>query len=263
MVRRSRKGNAILAVVSLIAGLLTAVAVSPASAVSTELLFTQYVEGSSFNKAIEISNTTGSSVDLSTYTLELYSNGSATPSQSVGLSGTLATGNVFVVANGSANGAILAVTDLVSSAVANWNGDDAIVLRNGGVVVDAFGQVGFDPGSAWGSGSSSTVNNTLCRNADIESGDTDPSDAFDPSVEWTGQGNDVIDGLGVVGCAAAPTGGVLFTQYVEGTSNNKAIEIANLSGSTVDLSTYTLELYSNGNAAPNSTQALNGSAGRW
>jgi predicted extracellular nuclease len=260
MVRRSRRGKALLAVVSLIAGLLTAIAVSPASAVSTELVFTQYVEGSSFNKAIEISNTTGSSVDLSTYTLELYSNGSPTVSQSVALSGTLATGDVFVVAHGSANPGILAVADLVSSSVANWNGDDAIVLRNGGTVVDAFGQVGFDPGSAWGSGSSSTINNTLCRNADIENGDTNPTDAFDPSVEWTGQGNDVTDGLGVLGCAAAPTGGVLFTQYVEGTSFNKAIEIANLSGSTVDLSTYALELYSNGNPGPaTSTQALNGS----
>jgi predicted extracellular nuclease len=203
--------------------------------VSTDLLFTQYVEGSSFNKAIEISNTTGSSIDLSTYTLELYSNGSATPSQSVALSGTLATDDVFVVANGGSNGDILAVTDLISSSVANWNGDDAIVLRNSGAVVDAFGQVGVDPGTAWGSGLSSTVNNTLCRNDEVENGDTDETDAFDPSEEWTGQGNDVIDGLGDIGCAAAPTGSVLFTQYVEGTSNNKAIEIANLSGSSVDI----------------------------
>ena len=261
MVRRSRRGSAFLAVISLIAGLLTTVAASPASAVSTELLFTQYVEGSSFNKAIEIANLTGSSVDLSTYTLELYSNGSPTVSQSIALSGTLATGDVFVVANASANGDILAVTDLVSSAVANWNGDDAVVLRNNGTIVDVFGQVGFDPGTQWGAGTTfATQNNTLCRNADIENGDTNPSDAFDPGVEWTGQGNDVIDGLGVVGCAAAPTGGVLFTQYVEGTSNNKAIEIANLTGSTVDLSTYALELYSNGNPGPpNSMQALSGS----
>jgi predicted extracellular nuclease len=258
MVRRSRRGGACLAVVSLVAGLLTAVAASPASAVSTELLLTQYVEGSSFNKAIEISNLTGSSVDLSTYTLELYSNGSATANSTQALNGTLADGDVIVLANASANAAILAVADATSSTV-NWNGDDAIVLRNNGAVVDAFGQVGFDPGSAWGSDSFSTVNNTLCRNDDIENGDTNPGDAFDPSIEWNGLGIDAIDGLGVVGCAAAPTGSVLFTQYVEGTSFNKAIEIANLSGSTVDLSTYTLELYNNGNATPNSTQPLSGS----
>ncbi|MGA9276417.1 lamin tail domain-containing protein, partial [Ilumatobacter sp.] len=205
MVRRSRKGSALLAVASLIAGLLTAVGASPASAVSTDLLLTQYVEGSGFNKAIEISNLTGSSVDLSTYTLELYSNGSATASSTQTLSGTLADGDAYVLAgtNPAVDPAILAVADATSSTV-NWNGDDAIVLRNDGVVVDAFGQAGFDPGSAWGTGLFSTLNNTLCRNADIENGDTDPGDVFDPSVEWTGLGQDVFDGLGEIGCDAPP-----------------------------------------------------------
>jgi predicted extracellular nuclease len=219
------------------------------------------VEGSSFNKAIEISNLTGAPVDLSTYTLELYSNGNPGPPNSTqALSGTLADGDVLVLANSGANDAILAVSDATSGTV-NWNGDDAIVLRNGGAVVDSFGQVGFDPGSAWGSGTFSTVNNTLCRNADVESGDTDPSNAFDPSVEWTGQGNDMIDGLGVIGCVAPPEPDptLIFTQYVEGASNNKAYEIANLTGADVDLSTYVVELYSNGNPGPpNSTQALSG-----
>ena len=49
----------------------------------------EYIEGSSFNKAVEIFNGTGAPVDLAAggYVLELYSNGSPTVSQSVALTG--------------------------------------------------------------------------------------------------------------------------------------------------------------------------------
>src|SRR5690606_8916081 len=124
----------------------------PVSAAASDLIISEYIEGSSFNKAIEIYNGTGAAVDLSTYTVELYSNGAASPSQSVALSGSLADGDVFVLAHGSADALILAETDLVSTAVINFNGDDAIVLRNSGAVVDAFGQIGVDPGSQWAGG---------------------------------------------------------------------------------------------------------------
>ncbi|MBU9944690.1 MAG: lamin tail domain-containing protein, partial [Dermatophilaceae bacterium] len=181
----------------------TPVALAPtaAQAAATDLFFSEYMEGTSLNKAIEIYNGTGSPVDLTAggYRLELYSNGSTTLSQSVVLSGTLTAGEVFVVAHGDANASILAVTDLVSSAVANWNGDDAVVLRKGGVggaIVDAFGQVGTDPGTAWGAGATSTVNNTLRRKAAIEAGDPDGSNAFDPSIQWDGFATDTVTHLG-------------------------------------------------------------------
>src|SRR5699024_7047417 len=41
-----------------------------------DLFISEYIEGSSYNKPIEIYNGTGSSVKLSDYQLELYSNGS-------------------------------------------------------------------------------------------------------------------------------------------------------------------------------------------
>jgi hypothetical protein len=166
----------------------------------TQLLLTQYVEGSSFNKAIEIANLGTGDVDLSGYTLELYSNGSATVSQSTTLAGTLAGGDVYVIANPSASAAILAVADTTNGSVINWNGDDAIVLRNADGVVDSIGQVGFDPGSAWSANGVSTQNDTMCRLDTVTSGDTDPSDVFDPSLEWTGLGEDVLWGLGEIGC---------------------------------------------------------------
>ena len=70
-------------------------------AATSELFFSEYIEGSSFNKAVEIYNGTGAAVDLSTYTIELYSNGASTASQSAVLSGSLADGDVFVLAHGS------------------------------------------------------------------------------------------------------------------------------------------------------------------
>ena len=166
-----------------------------AAAAPTDLFMSEYIEGSSFNKAIEIYNGTGGAVDLAAggYTLELYSNGSASLSQSVALSGTIADGDVFVLAHASADPAILAVTDLTNSAVINFNGDDAVVLRRSGAVVDAFGQIGVDPGSQWTGGG---ADDTLRRNETICAGDTNADDAFDASVEWTTFANNTFDGLG-------------------------------------------------------------------
>ena len=100
-------------------------------AVSTDLFISEYVEGSSFNKAIEIYNGTGADVDLTAgqYRVELYSNGSPTISQAMSLTGTLGDGGVLVIAHGSANAEILAVTDVINAIVINFNGDDALVLR--------------------------------------------------------------------------------------------------------------------------------------
>ncbi len=161
-----------------------------------DLFISEYIEGSSFNKAIEIYNGTGASVDLSTYELELYSNGAATPSQSITLSGSVADGDVMVLSHGSAVAAIQAETDITSSSVINFNGDDAVVLRHNDAIIDVIGQVGFDPGTQWGSGDTSTLNHTLERQITIGAGDTNANDAFDPSLEWGGFAEDTFDGLG-------------------------------------------------------------------
>ena len=56
-----------------------------------ELFISEYIEGWSNNKAIEIYNPTGSAIDMSDYQLERYSNGatSAQDNQEVVLSGTI------------------------------------------------------------------------------------------------------------------------------------------------------------------------------
>jgi uncharacterized protein len=165
------------------------------AAAPTELFISEYIEGSSFNKAIEIYNGTGAAIDLAagSYTLELYSNGSPTVSQSLALDATVPDGDVYVLAHGSADPAILAVTDIVSSSVINFNGDDAVVLRKGGEVIDAFGQVGFRPTTEWPGGG---MDDTLRRKVAICAGDTDATDAFDVSAEWDVLPNNTFDGLG-------------------------------------------------------------------
>lgn len=179
------------------------------NACATDVFFSEYVEGSSINKALEIYNATGAAVDLTAgnYVLELYTNGSASVSASVALAGLVADEDVFVIANPSADPVILAVADQLSSAVINFNGDDALVLKHNAVIIDVIGQVGFDPGSEWGAGSASTQDNTLRRLSSITAGDTNPSDAFDPALEWVGFPINTFDGLGAhyMDCAAGLT----------------------------------------------------------
>ena len=163
---------------------------SPSGGPATDLFFSEYIEGSSSNKALEIYNGTGSSVDLSAYEIAIYFNGSSTPGtgQPIALTGTVADGDVFVIANTSANATILAQADQTSGSV-SFNGNDVVVLRkNGTTVVDSIGQIGDSADFA--------KDVTLVRNPSIITGDTNPDDAFNPSAEWTSNPVDDATDLG-------------------------------------------------------------------
>ncbi|MEQ6124159.1 endonuclease, partial [Pseudotenacibaculum sp. MALMAid0570] len=91
---------------------------------ATELLLSEYIEGSSNNKALEIANFTGSAVDLSAYDLRKATNGSGSWGSTYQLSGTLANGDVFVIANSSAIAAITSVADVTTgSGIVTFNGN--------------------------------------------------------------------------------------------------------------------------------------------
>ena len=184
----------VFAVVLLVCGL---VGPSVASAASSDLFFSEYVEGSSNNKALEIYNGTGASVNLGAdgYSVQMFFNGSAAVGLTINLTGTVANGDVFVLANSSASAPILAVADQTNGA--GWfNGNDAVVLRKGTTVLDVIGQIGTNPGTEWGTGLTSTADNTLRRKPAIVAGDTDGSNPFDPAVEWDGFATDTFGGLG-------------------------------------------------------------------
>lgn len=152
----------------------------------SELFISEYIEGSGDNKFIEIYNPTDSSIDLSTYDLVMYSNGSATISATLTLSGTITSGGTFVIENSSENLGVTA--DLsTSNTVMSFNGDDAIALRKSSTAIDVIGQIGTDPGTQW-SGTTCTLGTgdaVLRRNSTVKTGDADGSDAFNPDTEWT------------------------------------------------------------------------------
>ncbi|QTA90511.1 ExeM/NucH family extracellular endonuclease [Desulfonema magnum] len=183
-----------------------------------EIFISEYIEGTSYNKAIELYNPTGADIDLSagTYSLELYSDGDSTASQSLELTGIIPADDVFVLAHPSAGDTILAIADVTDASVINFNGDDAVVLRKNSTIIDVIGKIGKDPGTQWGSGDISTQNKTIRRKPDITSGDADPDDAFDPSVEWEGFPQDTFEGLGCH--PAASCSGITRIHTIQGSS---------------------------------------------
>jgi predicted extracellular nuclease len=128
------------------------------------------------------------------------------------------------------------------------------------VVVDAIGQVGVDPGSQWGSGLTSTKDNTIRRKASICEADADETDPFDPALEWDGFAKDTFDGLGAHTSDCDPAAGLFFSEYMEGGYWNKALEIYNGTGAAVNLAAegYAIEIYFNGNDSPGTTIELSG-----
>ena len=237
---RSLRAPVLLAAATLTAtGALVGVAGS-ATAAPTDLIISEYVEGSSNNKAVEIYNGTGAPVDLAGYQLEVYFNGAATNSFTAPLTGTVADGDVFVFAHASSTAAILDQADATTSS-GLWNGDDAVVLRKAGAVVDSLGQVGTDPGTEWGSGATSTADNTLRRKSTVTAGDVTVSDAFDPATEWDGFATDTFDGLGshstgggpVDAPAALSCGNALVT--AAGTAATRTVTATDADDTIVDL----------------------------
>jgi predicted extracellular nuclease len=228
------------AVLATAAALAVTALVAPAAAAAepVEPFISEYIEGSSNNKAIEIYNPTAAPIDLAAgeYAIRQYSNGSASAGLTLNLAGTLAPGDVYVVAHSSAIAAIRDQADQTTGS-GLFNGDDAVALVKGGAFVDVIGQIGVDPGTEWGSGLTSTADNTLRRNADICVGDPDGSDAFDPAAQWQGFATDTFDGLGA---HAAQCGDIVPT--------DPTVVINEFSASTAGTDVEFIELLATGGA---------------
>jgi predicted extracellular nuclease len=136
------------------------------------------VEGSSFNKYIEIYNPTGASIALTGLALRVYANGSLTPGPAINLTGTLAPRAVYIVANPMAT--LTGVTPNLSTGSLNFNGNDAVVLEGPSGQLDIVGTIGDTSNFA--------LDVTFVRNAGIVSGHT--SGGWSPS-EWTMLGTDM------------------------------------------------------------------------
>ncbi len=173
----------------------TAAATPPAPTADSSLLISEYVEGSSNNKGLEIYNLGTAEIDLSTVEIAGFQNGNTTPGYTLPLTGTLAPGETHVVAHPEA----VFADSADQTGTLQFNGDDAVVLRpagGAGAVIDVIGQVGEQPDPAWGSGDVTTRDHTLRRMVTVCAGDTNPDDVFDPATQWEGLPQDTFDGLG-------------------------------------------------------------------
>ncbi|NQU67697.1 MAG: lamin tail domain-containing protein [Candidatus Marinimicrobia bacterium] len=162
--------------------MMTIMALLVGMAFSQGLFFSEYQEGSSNNKALEIYNPTDQIIDLSGYAFPNVSNAPAVPGEyeywnTFAAGATIAPGDVYVVTHGSADPAMLMVGDMTHNYLSN--GDDGFCLVQGDevnfTVLDCIGDWNADPGSGWDVAGivNATQNHTLVRKDAITQGNLD------------------------------------------------------------------------------------------
>jgi len=123
-----------------------------------DLFISEYAEGSSNNKYLEIANFTGAEVDLAGYALPSVSNAPSTDGEYeywnpdiFGANASIADGDVWVVCHPDSDESIIARCDSEHTYMSN--GDDGYKLVKGTedsyTVVDTLGDFMGDPGSGW------------------------------------------------------------------------------------------------------------------
>ena len=182
---------------------------------SQNLFFSEYIEGSSYNKALEIFNPAKNEIELTGYQLWKVTNsdGSWTDengngSYALDLSGYLIPPNdVLVICRTSFDIDNQSKCDLMNYATLNFNGDDAIALAFNGNIIDVIGIVNGDPGSVYdiAGETNATKDHTLIRKPIIPSGNTNWSISagtnYDNS-EWIILEKDDFTNLGSHICSA-------------------------------------------------------------
>ena len=179
---------------------------------SQDLFFSEYAEGSSNNKYLEIYNPTTETISLDGYAFANTSNGSDGNYEfwnTFAEGATIAAGGVYLVAHKDADPIILALAS--ETRTLYHNGDDGQALMKGTeenyVVLDRIGDFGADPGSGWSVAgvSNATKDRTLVRKATVVSGNTDWVASAGTSTEdsewivkekddWTDAGTHTYDG---------------------------------------------------------------------
>lgn len=155
-----------------------------------ELFFSEYVEGSGNNKALEIANITENAIDLSAYSIQKQSNGAGPWINELPLSGTIAVNDVFVIIHFQADdNTLVSEADLVApqgssfGAPINFNGNDPVGLFKNGVLIDVIGVLDDS--------ASNFADKTLRRKNSI----TKPNTSYTAS-EWDEFAQNTFDGIG-------------------------------------------------------------------
>ena len=176
---------------------------NPNYPVTSDLIISEYVEGSGNNKYLEIYNGTSTTINLANYEIRIYANGSPTVTSTYPLTGTLNHGGTIIVKNNSASLSLTAGLTVLSSSFINFNGNDALAIYKVSTssFVDIFGVIGTDPGAAWTSGGLSTLDKTLRRKTAVTGGITsNPAGTFASlASQWDVYNIDVVTGIGAHG----------------------------------------------------------------
>jgi predicted extracellular nuclease len=161
-----------------------------AQAMINDLFISEYVQGSGYNKAIELYNGNSHTVDLSLYQLEFHLNGATTANFKLPLSGYLTANTTFVVANSLASSEILIVTDMTRNGI--WfDADDVVTLTYQGRIIDSVGQVGNFKHSQ-----STQGNKVMRRSAGATKPDINIQDRINHTNQWQTVDENSFGGLG-------------------------------------------------------------------
>ena len=147
------------------------------------LFFSEYAEGSSNHKYLEIYNPTSAEVDLTEYAFPNVSNAPDTQGQykywnTFPDGATISAGGVYIIAHPSADASILAEADHTHQYLSN--GDDGYALVKGTEsnyeIIDFIGSWHADPGSGWPIAgiANATIDNTIVRKSNIYKGNPNP-----------------------------------------------------------------------------------------
>lgn len=177
----------------------------------SDLFFTEYVEGSSNNKALEIYNGTSNDILLDNYRIITATNGKGWNTDFYTfLSGTiLKAGDVFVIANNQSNENILAIADQAIAYnqlgyVVSFNGNDARALvkvsgESETTIIDVIGDhnssANIDVAGVVGAG----VDHSLVRKLTVTSGNSNwalSAGTNGDDSEWIVKDKDDISNLG-------------------------------------------------------------------
>ncbi len=168
---------------------------------TVNLFFSEYAEGSSNNKYIEIYNPSSTIVNLNNYQIKGTNNGTAwgdNGERELALGGTLAANSVYIICTDAADPDIIAKSDLALpyESPVHYNGNDAIAIfgidssGNHTVILDVIGVQSSDPGPAgWNVAgvTGATKDHTLVRKSSISKGNSNWENSSGTSTsnsEW-------------------------------------------------------------------------------